>query len=83
MNNSIFYFFYNFAHQSPWLDQVIIFLAQTFPYIVIGIAGLFLLMHHEVFKAESPMQILMAKKREILRAFFTGGFAWQTVNSKG
>ncbi|MDP2789436.1 MAG: phosphatase PAP2 family protein [bacterium] len=76
MNETIFYFFYNFAHQSPFIDSVVVFFARTFPYIVVILAGVFLLMHHEVFQAESPWQIFMQKKKEILRAFFTGASAW-------
>jgi undecaprenyl-diphosphatase len=76
MNDSIFYFFYNLAHQSNFLDQTIIFFAVYFPYIVIILAGLFLLFHHEVFKAENPYQIFMQKKKEILLVFFSGILAW-------
>jgi len=76
MNNTIFYFFYNLAHQSNFFDQVVIFLAVYLPYIVIISAGLFLLFHHEVFKAESPAQIFLQKKKEILSVFFTGAFAY-------
>jgi len=53
-----------------------VFLAVNFPYIVIILAGVFLLMHHEVFKAESPWQVLMQKKKEILKVFFSGALAW-------
>ena len=76
MNNSIFYFFYNFAHQSAVVDNLIVFLAVYFPYLVIIIAGLFLLFHHDVFKAENPYQIFLEKKKEILMVFITSGFAW-------
>ena len=76
MNNTIFYFFYNFAHQSVLLDDVIIFFAVYFPYIVVLLAGIFILFHHEVFKAESPFQIFMQKKKEILLSFFSGCVAW-------
>jgi membrane-associated phospholipid phosphatase len=76
MNNTIFFFFYNFAHQSWFLDKMIIFFALYFPYVVIILAGLFLLFHHEVFKAESSWQMFVQKKKEILGVFFTGIFAW-------
>ena len=76
MNNTIFYFFYNFAHQSFLLDSLVVFFATYFPYIVIMLAGLFLLFHHEVFKAENPFQILLQKKKEILMVLFSGGLAW-------
>lgn len=76
MNDSIFFFFYNLAHQSDFFDIVIVFFAVYFPYVVIGLAGIFLLMHHEVFKAESTYQVFLQKKKEILKAFITGVFAW-------
>ncbi len=76
MNNTIFYFFYNLAHQSLFTDKIIVFFAVYFPFIVIFSAGVFLLMHHEVFKAKSTLQILLQKKKEILGAFFVGIFAY-------
>jgi undecaprenyl-diphosphatase len=76
MNNAIFFFFYSLAHQSKILDWVIIFFAQYFPYLVIILAGLFLLFHHEVFQAENPFQVFLQKKKEILFAFFTGIVAY-------
>ncbi len=76
MNTTIFYFFYNFAHQSILLDKIIIFFAVYFPYLVIIFAGLFLLFHHEVFKAESPYRVFLQKKKEILLVFATSVFAW-------
>lgn len=76
MNQQIFFFFYNFAHQSVLLDQIIIFFAQYFPYIVVFLAGVFLVMHHEIFKEESTWQVFLQKKREILSVFFDGALAW-------
>ncbi|MBY0376565.1 phosphatase PAP2 family protein [Patescibacteria group bacterium] len=76
MNNAIFYFFYNFAHKSAFVDGLITFFAVYFPYLVIIIAGLFVLFHHEVIKAENPWQVLMQKKKEILRVFIYGLVAW-------
>lgn len=76
MNNSIFFFFYNLANKSELVDKFIILAAVYFPYIVIIIAGLFLLFHHEVFKAESPYTVFLQKKKEILLVFITSGAAW-------
>ena len=72
MNTTIFFFFYSFAHQSKILDDVIISFAQYFPYLVIILAGLFLLFHHEVLQAEEPLQVFLEKKREMLEVFFSG-----------
>ena len=76
MNQAIFYFFYNLSHRSEILDKLIVFFAVYFPYVVIILAGLFLLFHHDVFNAENPFQVFLRKKKEILKAFFTGGLAW-------
>jgi membrane-associated phospholipid phosphatase len=76
MNQSIFYFFYNLTHQSSVFDQVIIFLAVYFPFIVLISAGLFLLFHHEILQAESPFRVFLEKKREILTVFFSFIFAF-------
>lgn len=76
MNNSIFYFFYNFAHRSDLWDKVLIFLALYLPYVVVIVAGLFLLFHHDVFKAENPFQVFLKKKKEILSVFFISASAW-------
>lgn len=76
MNNQIFFFFYNLAHQSKVFDSIVVFFALWFPYLVVIIAGLFLLFHHEVFKAENPYRVFLQKKKEILRAFFSGVLAW-------
>jgi membrane-associated phospholipid phosphatase len=76
MNNTIFFFFYNLAHQFELVDSLIVFLAVYFPYIVVMLAGLFLLFHlpaqagHEVLEAESPARVLWEKKREISMVFF-------------
>ncbi|KKQ08185.1 MAG: Bacitracin transport permease protein BCRC [Parcubacteria group bacterium GW2011_GWB1_36_5] len=76
MNNQIFFFFYNLAHQSAFFDNLVIFFAVYFPFIVIFLAGIFLLMHHEIFKAESIFQILMQKKKELLLAFLSSFLAY-------
>lgn len=75
MNKTIFYFFYNFAHQNSFLDNFFIFLAVYFPYVVVLSAGIFLLFHHEIFKAENPLLALRQKWKEISLVFFVGIFA--------
>lgn len=76
MNNAIFYFFYSLANQNQLLDSIIIFFANTFPYLVVILAGLFLLFHHEVFQAESPIRVFLEKKKEILLVFFSSFLAY-------
>jgi undecaprenyl-diphosphatase len=62
MNQNIFFFFYNPAHQSQLFDQFVIFTADVLPYIVAISALLFLL--------------IKKKKREIFFVFFSSGLAW-------
>jgi len=62
MNNTIFYFFYNLAHQSQFFDKVVIFFAVYFIYIVIILAVLFLFFHK--------------RWRELLLVCLSGGLAW-------
>ncbi|MFZ2149544.1 MAG: phosphatase PAP2 family protein [Minisyncoccia bacterium] len=69
MNNTIFFFFYNLSHQSFFLDKTIIFFADTLPYVVVILAGLFLLFHHETIMAENPFRVFWEKKREIIKVF--------------
>lgn len=76
MNNQIFFFFYNLAHQSQILDKVIVFFAVYFPFVVVILAGLFLLFHHEILGAENPYRVFMEKKKEILLVFFSGFLAY-------
>ena len=79
MNNQIFFFFYNFAHQSVFLDKVIVFFAQTFPYIVILLAGLFLVFHHDAMPKKESFRDLKAylkKWKEIIFVFLASGIGW-------
>ncbi len=76
MNNQIFFFFYNLAHQSVFFDKLIIFTADIFPYIVVLAAGLFLLMHHDVLPSQNPFKEFIKKWKEICLVFFSGVLAW-------
>lgn len=83
LNNQIFFFFYNLAHRSEFFDKFVVFVAHTFPYIVILLAGIFLLFHHDVFsfkkpayRQAGPFKIFAQKWKEIVLVFFSGIFAW-------
>lgn len=76
MNITIFYFFFNAAHESAFLGKLTIFFAVYFPYLVMLGAAIFLLYHHEVLDAPSPLKEFAKKWKEILLVFFAGGFAW-------
>ncbi len=76
MNETIFFFFYNLAHQSAFFDGLIVFFAKYFQYLVIFLAFIFLIFHHEVLKSEHPFQVLKQKWKEMVLVFFSGGLAW-------
>ena len=76
MNNTIFYFFYNLAHQFTFLDNVIIFIAVYLPWLVAIAAFLFLIFYHKIFSAENPFKEFVNKWREFFFVFFSAGFAW-------
>lgn len=76
MNNSIFFFFNNFAHQSSFLDLVITFLAVYLPYLVVLGAGIYLLIHNDVFLNKNFFLVFRQKWNKIFIAFFSGGLAW-------
>ena len=76
MNNAIFYFFYNLVHRSIFFDKIVVFTAIYFPYIVVILAGLFLLFHHKILQAENPFRVFWEKKKKILLVFFSSALAW-------
>lgn len=76
MNDAIFYFFYNFAHKSAWVDGLIIFCATYLQYFVIFLAVIFLLTHNEVLSTSNPIKEFVKKWKEILTIFFISGAAW-------
>ncbi len=76
MNNQIFYFFYNYAYQSVFFDKLVIFCAVYLPYVVLLLAGLFLLFHHDVLPSSNPFKEFLKKWKEICLVFFSSGLAW-------
>lgn len=76
MNDKIFFFFYDMSHKSGLVDQMIIFFADILPYIVVVLAFVFLIFHHEILKRENPFKALMQKWKEFFLVFFSGAFAW-------
>ncbi|MFH1608987.1 MAG: phosphatase PAP2 family protein [Patescibacteria group bacterium] len=80
INNKIFFALYNLTHKSLCFDRIIIFFADIFPYIVILIAIIFLLFHHEVFFLTKPIKELKTKCKEIALVFFSGIFAWSLAS---
>src|SRR3989344_640671 len=76
INETMFFFFYNLAHQSSFFDGLIVFFAVYFPYIVTLLALVFLLFHHKVFPSSNPFEEFINKWKEIILVFFSGGLAW-------
>jgi undecaprenyl-diphosphatase len=58
------------------VDKLIVFFANTFPYLVILAAGIFLVFHHEVLPSKSPFKAFAQKWKEIMLVFFSGIAAW-------
>jgi len=75
MNNTIFFFLYNLSHQSLVFDKIIIFIADIFPYIVIILAGLFLLFYYKIISRDFLLN-LKNNWKEFFSVFFVGGISW-------
>lgn len=79
LNNEIFFFFYNLAHQNIYLDYLIIYFSVFLPYLVVFFAILFLIFHKDGNNFFSIKDfILRFKKRweEIRLIFFSSILAW-------
>ena len=77
MNDTIFFYLYSLAHQSAFLDWLIVFSANTFGYIMIFIAIVFLIFHTDgVFDYRTPFLQLKNKLKEISFVFITSISAW-------
>lgn len=61
MNNAIFFFFYNLAHQSIFFDGIVVFFAVYFPIIIIFFVGVFLLYWSGIYKRENLNKTVIKK----------------------
>lgn len=75
MNDQIFFFFYNLAHQSVFFDKLVIFFAVYFIFIVIVSAMLFLVFYHKIFSSENPIKEFINKWKEFVLLFLSTGIA--------
>ena len=72
MNTTVFYFFYSLAHRSAFFDNIILFFAVYFPYIVILLAGIFLIFYWKSWREffvvfiSSGLAVLLATILKIL-----------------
>ena len=79
MNDTIFLFFYSLAHRTEFLDKVIIFVADIFPYIVVFLAGVFLLYNYKVLLNVNCSEVFKEFKENFKRmtmVFLSSGFAF-------
>jgi undecaprenyl-diphosphatase len=81
MNNQIFFNLYNLAHQSVFLDWLIVFSASLFGLIMVFLAIIFLFFHTDgKFDYRQPFLQLKNKTKEIAQVFFSGIFAYILAN---
>jgi len=77
MNNLIFLNLYSLAHQSVFLDWLIVFSANNFGYIMVMLAFIFLVFHNNgVFDYHTPFLQFKNKFKEISFVATSSIFAW-------
>jgi undecaprenyl-diphosphatase len=77
MNNLIFFNLYSLAHQSVFLDWLIVFSANTFGYIMVFLALVFLIFHIDgVFDYRAPFLQFKNKLTEVVFVFTSSVSAW-------
>jgi undecaprenyl-diphosphatase len=72
MNNFIFFSLHNLANQHAVVDAVLVFLADTLPYLVIVFTFIFLVVHHDMSFKYSGIQEIYNKFKESFFAFIVG-----------
>jgi membrane-associated phospholipid phosphatase len=77
MNNFLFFNLYSFAHQSFFLDWLVVFSANTFGYIMVFLALVYLVSHTDgVFDYRAPFLQFKNKFTEIAFVFTSSISAW-------
>lgn len=76
MNNAVFFFFYNLAHQSKIIDGLVVFVAVYLPFLVVIAAGLFLLFHYKVLPSKNPVSEFITKRKDFYPFIFSAIFAF-------
>ncbi len=81
MNNEIFISLFSFAHRSPFIDGLIVFMANGFGYLMIMVAILFLYIHTDSpFVCTRPFSGFTRRAKEVLRVLASGGIAWASAS---
>ena len=75
-NNTIFFALHNLANQSTLFDKVVIFIAGPFGYIILFLAALFLLFHHDNANSNFPISEFIRRLKEVALVFFSVFLAW-------
>jgi membrane-associated phospholipid phosphatase len=76
MNNTIFFFFYNLAHQSKISDGIVVFFAVYFIYIAIISAGIFLLFNFKVLPSRNPIREFRNRWKDFVSVSLSVAVAW-------
>ena len=76
MNITLFFFFYNLAHQSVFFDKLVVFFALYFPFAVVFLVGLFLLFYHKVLPSQNPIKDFINKWKSFISVIVSSGLAW-------
>lgn len=72
MNETIFFFFYNLSHRSDFFDNLIVFLAVDFIYIVIALAYFFLIFHYKIFPSQNSIREFIDKWKGFITLTVSG-----------
>lgn len=81
LDETIFFFFYNLAHQSVFADQLIIFFAVYFPYLVILSAGFFLVFYYGIFTSKNIFQQLLKHFSAFFALALSAVLAWAVAKA--
>lgn len=77
MNETIFFSLYSLAHQSKFLDWLIVFSAETFGYIMVFLAFVFVFFYKDgIFDYKTPFLKLKSKIKEMFVVFSAPFVAW-------
>jgi len=77
MNEAIFFSLYSLAHQSKFLDWLIVFSAETFGYIMVFLAFVFVFFYKDgIFDYKTPFLKLKSKIKEMFVVFSAPFVAW-------
>lgn len=76
LNHSLFFFFYERAHQSPTFDSLVVFTAVWLGNILIALAALFIIFHRDSSLEPRTIASLKQKAKEALLVLVSAFAAW-------